>query len=336
MHKFVRSLITEWRKLGLLFSDGTVIVAVSGGADSMALLLSIHDLVERKKLGLRVIVAHFNHKLRGRESDADERFVRERSAALNFEFVSDSGAPARKQNLEENARKARYKFLMEKAHSTGAFAVLTAHTQNDQAETFLLNLIRGSGPDGLGSMKPVREMSDRVLLVRPLLSWAKREDTELFCREQGVDYRTDRMNDDQTFTRVRIRKTLLPMLAEFNPKIVETLARTAELLRQQSDDERPANGSSPDVKTESRASVAGDPLELRDLRSLTKGALYSTIRSWLRSTRGNVRSLELKHIASIERLVFSPGSGKFVELPGGGRVVKHRGRLTFSNIKVEK
>ena len=325
MHKFVRSLITEWRKLGLPFVDGTIIVAVSGGADSMSLLLAIHDLTRREKLSHRVIAAHFNHRLRGKESDADERFVTEHVKRLGFEFVAGSARLEKRGNLEQAARSARYQFLSKTAAQTNAFAVLTAHTQNDQAETLLFNLVRGSGPDGLAGMKPVRELAEGISLVRPLLSWAGRKDTESFCRENGISYRTDRMNNDEKYSRVRIRRNVLPELAEINPKIVETLARTADLMRRYS--ESATSGSS---------LADGEDLVIKGLKRLDRPDVTTTIRSWLRTRRGDLRSLQLKHIEAIERLAASRKSGTTVELPGGGLVVKRGGALTFRNIKVEK
>ncbi|MEO8572604.1 MAG: tRNA lysidine(34) synthetase TilS [Pyrinomonadaceae bacterium] len=324
MHKFVRSLITEWRKLALPFADEAVVIAVSGGADSMGLLLAIHDLVKRKKITHRIIAAHFNHKIRGRESDADERYVGEEARRLGLEYIAGSSLLPKKGNLEQVARDSRYKFLSKLASQNGAFAVLTAHTQNDQAETVLFNLIRGSGPNGLAGMRPVREMEGSVLLIRPLLSWATREDTEDFCRHIGIKYRTDRMNSDEKYSRVRIRKKILPQLAEINPKIIETLARTADLMRDCSE----STPISPDN--------GGANLVVKNLKALQRPDLYAAIRSWLAANRGNLRSLELKHIEAIERLIQSPKSGNTIELPGGGRVVKQGGRLSFRNIKVEK
>lgn len=325
MHKFVRSLITEWRKLSLPFVGETIVVAVSGGADSMSLLLAIDDLTRRKKLAHRVVVAHLNHKLRGGESDADERFVRAQAKRLGFEFVVGSARLTKKGNLEQAARDARYKFLSRTARENNAFAVLTAHTQNDQAETLLLNLIRGSGLEGLAGMRRVREMEDGILLVRPLLSWSDRADTEAFCQDNGIKYRTDRMNEDEKYSRVRIRRIILPILAEINPKIVETLARTADLMRQYS--ESTMTGAIVEVPQN---------LVLKDLKALETGDLYAILRSWLRAKRGNLRSLQLKHIEAIEHLIMSRKSGNTVEIPGGGRIVKQGGLLTFSNIKVEK
>lgn len=341
MHKFVRNLITEWRKLELPFSGEIFIVAVSGGADSVSLLLALHDLKERKKLDLRFIIAHFNHNLRGAESDADEEFVKHLTTEFGFELALGHGKISHEGNLEQNARTARYAFLTETAKNLNAHGVLTAHTMNDQAETFLMNLIRGSGVAGLSGMKAVRSLKFQVsssksdeknedetlnlkpFLIRPLLSWAKRIDTENFCRQSEAEYRYDTMNEDMAFKRVRIRKILLPLLMDFNPNIVETLVNTADLLR--FEDERPAVSSQQSVEN----------LSLEELKNLTKPALYQTLRKWLGGKRGNLRSLELKHIEAIERLILSRKSGKTVELPNGETVVKQYGKLEFANIKVD-
>ena len=325
MDKFVRSLITEWRKLGLPFDGETVVVAVSGGADSMSLMLALHELRTRKKILNRTIVAHLNHQLRGNESDEDEGFVRAHADRLGFEFVSKSARLPKTGNLEQHARDARYKFLLGVALKNKAFAVLTAHTQNDQAETFLFNLIRGSGPDGLSGMKPIREMENEIRLIRPLLSWATREDTEEFCRANEVTYRIDRMNQDEKFSRVRIRKTILPLLAEMNPSIVKALARSADLISVN------GNATEPEFAGPTYAN-----LPLKDLRSMSTVRLYSALRSWLRNRRGTLRGLGLEHIQAVERLIQSRKSGKTVELPAGGRVTKHGGELSYIDIKVEK
>ena len=355
MHKFVLNLITEWRKLELPFAGGTVVAAVSGGADSLALLLAIEELRTRKKLDVRIVGAHFNHKLRGRESDADEEFVQEMAAERGFELAIGHGTVEKPGNLEQNARNARYEFLHSTAQNLKAGWVLTAHTMNDQAETFLLNLIRGSGPDGLSGMRAVREMARETgdgrqesgdlalvprlptpvfvpLLVRPLLRWARREDTENFCRERGVEFRYDTMNEDMSFKRVRVRKMLLPMLKEFNPKIIETLANTAELMRQRSGPPASAGGS--DAVGESFE--CADQLSIKDLAELDGSVLHQALRNWLKIHRGSLRAIGLKHIRAIEGLIRSTKSGRTVELPGSGRVRRHCGRLMFENIKVDK
>ena len=342
MHSFVRNLITEWRRFDLPFEGGTVVVAVSGGADSVSLLLAIHDLTQRKKLGHRIVAAHFDHGLRGAESDGDAEFVRELTTKLGIELALKHGKVATKGNLEQNARDARYAFLTETANNLDAFAVLTGHTINDQAETFLLNLIRGSGVEGLAAMsvvrvleeekrrrgEEVRKTSDAAspfplfssfpFLLRPLLTWAKRDDTEAFCHAMNIVYRRDSMNDDLAYKRVQIRKVVLPMLADMNPNIIETLASTAALMQASLENSKNSNQLPPP-----------DELILSEVKDLPVAELNLLIRAWLKRHRGTTRALQLKHIEAVSRLILSTKSGRAAELPGGGRVVKSAGKLVY-------
>lgn len=350
MHKFVRNLITEWRRLKLPVDKANVVVAVSGGADSCSLLLGLHDLRQRKKLGLRIVAAHFNHRLRGDESESDEHFVKQLTTKLGVELAIGHAKLDKKGNLEQNARDARYRFLADTAKQLGAFGVCTAHTMNDQAETFLMNLIRGSGPDGLSGMSVARLLEEdkarsgematgrdlsfssapflpftsSPLLVRPLLSWAKRSNTVGFCHDLGVECCHDSMNDDTAFRRVRIRKILLPLLEDMNPNIIETLANTASLLQR----------ASPESDRKPPEHAENAPL-IRDLRQLSQAELHEWIRTWLRHKRGTTRALQLKHIQSIERLILSTKSGRVVELPGNACVVRSGGKLIYDENKVE-
>jgi tRNA(Ile)-lysidine synthase len=312
-------------------------------------LLALSELVRSKKLGVRLVAAHFNHNLRPTDAAKDEEFVKTLTAANEIELAVGHGDIPKEGNLEQNARTARYAFLRRTAENLRAHSILTAHTQNDQAETFLINLIRGSGLGGLSGMKAARPIADqprdgwdekiaaefeaflpfdrpRLLLVRPLLNWAKRKDTENYCRENQIAFRYDSMNDDLAFSRVRVRKILIPMLEEFNPKIVETICQTARL-----------------IQLENRAGGAADggphppdSLDLKTLKKLETGPLYQTLRIWLEQKRGDLRQLDLKHIEAIERLVMSRKSGKVVELPGGEAVFKQDGSLIFGKLKVEK
>lgn len=348
MHHFTRQFITEWRKLDLPFDKATVIVAVSGGADSVSLALAFYELIRRKKFDLRIVLAHFNHKLRGEESERDEIFVKNLAEKLNFELVIGAGEIAKNGNLEQSARKARYDFLTETAENLKAFAVLTAHTLNDQAETFLINLIRGSGLKGLGAMNvirnlefkaasqeskeksEIRNLKSEILLIRPLLNWAKRIDTENFCRLNEIEFRYDSMNEDLAFRRVRIRKVLLPMLEDFNPKIAENLSQTAFLL--QKDFETLENWRSENVETE----IYESKISLKQLKDLSESERKTAIRNWLKNQRGDLRTLDAKHFEAVERLIFSRKSGKAVELPNGETIVKRAGNLYFERRKVEK
>jgi tRNA(Ile)-lysidine synthase len=324
VRNFERNLITEWRRLGLPFSEATFVVAVSGGADSVSLLLALDELQKLGKLNTRLVAAHFNHGLRGKESDVDEAFVRVLCSDRKIELSVSRSEKKHISNIEQGARVERYEFLKRTALNINASAVMTGHTIDDQAETVLLNLIRGSGIRGLTGMPRVRDLSrdrNQIRLFRPLLEWARRADTENYCHELEVNYRSDTMNEDESFTRVRIRKVLIPLLKDFNPKIVERLAETARLLSYEI-------GSDPEITAEA--------LKIADLKELSEAEIGRLLRAWLGVNRGDLRQIELKHIESIRRLVNSRKSGKTIELPGGNMVVKENGKLVFGKNLVEK
>ena len=211
---------------------GRGVVAVSGGADSVALLRALVDAGAD-----RPVVAHFNHRLRGGESDGDEAFVRGLAGRLGLEFratARDLAAEAAGagENLEAAARRLRYDWLRAAAGQSGAAWIATGHTANDQAETVLHRLIRGTGIQGLRGIAGVRppaaspETGDSVRIIRPLLTVTRRE-VLAYLETLGQPYRTDSSNADTRFTRNRIRHELLPLLATFNPEIVAVLGRLA-------------------------------------------------------------------------------------------------------------
>jgi len=322
------------------FSADTVVIAVSGGADSVSLLLAMHELRQRGKLDLRLVAAHFNHGLRDGDSNADEEFIQKLTIDHGIELAVARGVVSRDGNLEQNARLARYEFLKKTAINVNASSVLTGHTVNDQAETFLMNLIRGSGVEGLSGMRSVRDFvfgdsgaesenlqpgirNSNLALVRPLLTWAKRADTEAYCHSLGVEYRYDTMNEDTAFKRVRIRKILLPLLEDLNPNIIATIANTAGLMQNLQDD-----------RDAGIHSFVDDELILADVKELSKPRLYETIRSWLRQHRGTMRQLQLKHIEAIERLILSDRRRRGPGIPGG-IIVKWAGKLRYKENKVE-
>ena len=363
MSQFAKKLIAEWRRLKLPKENETVIVAISGGADSVSLLAALHELQTTKKLNLKIVGAHFNHKLRGVESDSDAEFVKNLTEKFGFIFEIQnpkSKIQNQKGNLEQAARQARYKFLFEIAEKFNAFAVLTAHTLDDQAETFLLRLIRGSGADGLGAIKSVRSaecgvrserdleklnfVSDEqrstkgnsalrtphsaLLLVRPLLSWAKREMTESYCRESGIEFRHDTMNDDEKFSRVRVRKQLIPFLKTFNPNIVETLANTADLLRD--DAEELARNAERGMRNAELLSEDGSSLLAERCKQFAPAIRRRILRNWLELQRGDLRRIDAKHIRAIETLIMKPVGGRTIELTGGEMVTRRDGKLVFA------
>ena len=236
-------------------------------------------------------------------------------------------------NLEQAARRARYEFLERSALHSNAQLLLTAHTLDDQAETVLLNLLRGSGAEGLSGMEAVRSLNSpsEVLLARPLVTWARRADTEAYCRQRRVRFRVDEMNVDERFSRVRVRRQLLPLMQTFNGRIVEALARTAELLR--------ADAGVLDQQAEALLSLAVGPAQnektetaapLLCVEVLARAPVATrrrALRKWISRGRGDLRRFELIHIIGIEKLLAGSRGGRIAELPGGATVRRKRGWL---------
>jgi len=341
---FARRLLMAWRSLELPVNNAAVIVAVSGGADSVALLTGLDELIKSKKLDIRLIVAHLNHKLRGPASHEDARWVSRFSRRLRYRFIGRSVdvkrlAKRTSDNLEQAARRARYAFLRKTATSHKVKLILTAHTLDDQAETVLLNLLRGSGPDGLAGMEPVKRIDPKsdLIVARPLLGWAKRADTESYSRVREIDFRVDEMNANEAFARVRVRTQILPLLRTFNPKAEEAISRAAEILREDNSALEAAAGRLIEYSAAAPSSPNQHQTTIRtDLLRIAQPALRRrALRQWLSGNRGDLRRLERTHISAIENLLFSPKSGRLVELPGGGVVTRKAGCLHYYGQKRE-
>jgi tRNA(Ile)-lysidine synthase len=222
----------EWRDL-------TVLVAVSGGSDSVALLRGLAAI--RIAGPGRLVVGHFNHGWRGQESEADEQFVT--SLAAQLELPTEVGQAARStsssgpdprdgrksKRTEAAARRARYRFLEETATRLGARYVVTAHTADDQAETILQRIIRGTGIAGLAGIRRARPLGPAVTLLRPVLEF-RRCELRAYLQSLGQEFREDASNADRRFTRNRIRHELLPLLTEhYYPGAAESLIRLGTL-----------------------------------------------------------------------------------------------------------
>ncbi len=228
-HK-IESAIVNHRMLN---SGDTVVLAVSGGPDSVCLLHLMAALAPR--WGWHIHVAHMHHGIRGLDADEDARYVADLAAAMGYAFhLHHCDVPniARKRGLglEEAGRHVRYRFFAELADQIGAQAVAVGHHAGDQAETVLMNLLRGAGGTGLAGITPVRLIGERLKLIRPLLA-VTRQEIEEYLRATGLQPRHDHTNDELDQTRNRIRHQLIPYLQQYNPRIKETLARTAEIIR---------------------------------------------------------------------------------------------------------
>ena len=323
----------------MLVARDRVLAGVSGGADSVCLLLVL------KELEYNVAVAHVNHGLRGVESDEDEEFTRQLAERLGVKFFEkrvslmgpSPGAfirrdlrsfpsrrplPGGEANMEAAGRAARKEFFAELVREHGFTKIAVAHTRNDRVETFLMNLLRGSGTDGLISMAPVTGDT-----VRPLIE-STRQDIETYLEDQNQAWRTDSTNLDLGFARNRLRHVVIPTLAsEFNPNLIETLARTVEILtnedkwvRTLTDQWLSENGARED-----------DTFVIRSekLKSQPLGLARRVIRSGLRQLGSELRDVSFEHIEAVRRLLEPGKSGKFVEIPGGLEVAREFDRLVF-------
>lgn len=229
MSRLVKCFLPFVREKALFEGGGKVIVGVSGGPDSMALL----DLLNRfsKKLGITPVVAHVNYGLRGRASDQDERLVRKAASELGLVCEVFDRPKLGSGNLQEAARDARYAFFIRLAARYHAPFIATAHHKNDQAETILMHMIRGAGLKGLSGMSPTTPLGD-VRLVRPLLC-AEIADIMAHVKAEKVLFRVDATNTKCRYTRNSVRATLLPAIERFNPNAVGMLCSLGDRMRRE-------------------------------------------------------------------------------------------------------
>lgn len=222
----------------LMHAGERLCVAISGGADSVALLLSLVEANrEKEALGVVLSALHVHHGLRGAEADADEAFVRKLcehlSVPLTVERVDVAARQAaEREGLEEAARELRYQVFWELMKSGRADVVATAHTLDDQAETVMMKLLRGAWTEGIGGIAPLLESARELRggIVRPMLG-VRRQEVEAYLRDRGQAWREDTTNRDVSLTRNRVRRNLMPMLRSFNPSIDVALARLSEIAR---------------------------------------------------------------------------------------------------------
>jgi tRNA(Ile)-lysidine synthase len=315
--------------------------AVSGGADSVALLLLLLEL--REKLGIVLSVVHFNHKLRGNVSDADEKFVAKLAAKHGLEFHSGSAQVAKKAqkeraNLEDAARRARYDYFRALAESGVCDQIAVAHTADDQAETVIAHLLRGTGLAGLGGIHPVAGP-----VFRPLLS-VRRSELRRFLRARKQTWREDATNRDTKRMRARIRRKLLPLLEkQFQPAIVEHLAKLAELARE---DEAFLDAITKErIGALVRKSGEQTRIGLDDLFQPLKKIGFNTegtesteptrafskrlVRLIVENIKPRQGQLGAGHVDAVLQLARGGQSGSSLSLPGGVEVRKQRDALVF-------
>ncbi|WP_129125715.1 tRNA lysidine(34) synthetase TilS [Geomonas oryzae] len=321
----MKDLLAKVRNQNLFSTGETVVVAVSGGADSVALLDILTRLDTER---LKLIVAHLNHCLRGAESNEDERFVADLAARYHIPFLSirvdvASFAAAEGLSLEDAGRQARYAFFREVARRHGATSIALAHHMDDQAETVLIRLLRGSGGAGLSAMSAV----GGNMLKRPLLK-VTRAELERYLRERDLSWRTDSTNADTAILRNSIRHELIPLLKKYNPKVTERLAATAEILA--SDEELLEQLTDATFKRLARSEDESVRLGIASLLGERRGLRLRLYRHVLRELRGDLMRIALTHLDAIDRLVVSSRPNASLNLPDELRVERSYDELRFT------
>jgi tRNA(Ile)-lysidine synthase len=340
--KLTERILPAIQRAGLLRAGERVGVAVSGGADSVALLLLLLEL--RAKLGVVLSVAHFNHKLRGKASEADAQFVAKLAAkhalALHTAHADVATKAKRdKTNLEDTARRARYEFFATLVDAKHLDKIAVAHTMDDQAETVLAHILRGTGLAGLGGIHPVVGH-----VVRPLLT-VRRAELRTYLRSKKQSWREDVSNQDTTKMRARIRKKLLPILEkQFQPAAVQHLTTLAELAREDEAflgalvDERMwrcvetgagcAKISTSDLLDFSRK----DDFTSEGTEGAEKNFVVSrrTVRRIVKEVQPRAGQLGAEHVRAVLELAERGENGKHLQLPGGLAVRREHDLLIFS------
>jgi tRNA(Ile)-lysidine synthase len=338
--ELIERFISTLQKEELTARGGTVIIGLSGGPDSVCLLNLFTRIKEEWQL--RMITAHLNHGLRGMAADEDESFCKEMVRLAGIEFnsrkIDIAGyAASHKLSLEEAGRLARYRYFLELAEAEGANAVAVAHHADDWAETVLMRLLRGAGPDGLTGMTYRRPLAFEgeplpqvtVEVIRPLLNISRKEIME-YLAERNISSRTDASNTNTVYLRNRIRHQLIPMLEkEYNPNIRETLCRTAEIITRE---EEYWIQLLDDVLEENPPEKREDGAILYPRQALNQMHLAlrrRLIRKLIELAQGHLKGLGFDAVEDILKLAKKETAPSALDLPGELRVERDASYLVF-------
>ncbi len=304
-----------------------VLVAVSGGSDSISLVLSL--LVLKDKYRIKIGIAHLNHMLRGEESLRDEVFVEKFAKELALPFFCrqvDVKGHAKKHGLsiEEAGRNLRYDFFQHLADQHGYTKIATGHNKEDNAELVLINLLRGTGPKGLSGIPPIRD----DIYIRPMIRISKK-DILGFLKFRSQKFMFDSSNDDMAYLRNRIRYNLLPHLqSEFNPEIIDALDRLSNILKIEEDyfDNETQKAFKFCLLKTDTSSITFSKKKLSDFHP---AILNRVLRKAIKKIKKNLNRITLGHINDIVHFAFTSFSGTSLDLPDRIRVYKDNDTIIF-------
>ena len=318
----VRRTITKYNMIGR--GDLTV-VTVSGGPDSVCLLDILYEL--KDELAIELVIAHFNHGFRPDEDEAETRFVESLARSYNLSFeekTANLDIKNENSSFEEVARHARYEFFEEVKERLRAQKVAVGHNLNDQAETVLMRLLRGSGPSGLGGIPPCRDKG----IIRPLVE-ISRDEIESYLDRRGLSYVTDSSNLKTRYLRNKIRLELLPRLKRYQPRIIELLGQTAEIMR---NDEAWLEEKAADwvkVKAEKKAETEIH-IPLSSFFKLPCAFKNRVVRYAIKIIKGDLRGVSLRHIEAVNRVASGKKPQAQVNLSNGLTVKKIYDKMVFN------
>ncbi len=335
------------KKYGMLSLGDRVVVGVSGGPDSVALLHILKELAPQLRISLSL--AHLNHRFRGKDSDKDAEYVQELALKLGLPIIVESrDVPAfiKEESLspEDGARRARYDFFNKVVTRLKANKVALGHNADDQAETVLMRLLRGSGREGLGGIPPVRDLevqslpkgslrdkskvqSQKIQIIRPLIE-TTREEIEKYLKENKIKARLDASNIKPIYLRNRIRLKLLPLLAKYNPNIKSVLVRTAQVLEEE--DRYLERIVSKNLKRIVKKGREGITLDIIKFSFLSLSIQRRILRKTLGAIKGNKLDIQLSHIDDVIDLLKARGKVS-LDLPGNILVTKEYRKLSLGS-----
>lgn len=318
-------------KYSLIDDGDKIVVAVSGGPDSICLLNVLNEIICSRKKQIKMVVAHVNHMIRNEAKD-DEKFVENFCKKIGIEFYSKSIdvkeiANNNKIGLEEAGRIARYEFFDEVLKLTKSNKIAIAHNKNDKIETIIMHALRGSGTSGLQGIQ-----AKSGIYIRPLID-CDRENIELYCKENNIDARIDKTNFDNIYTRNKIRNVVIPYIKqEFNPNIINTLSRLSDLIKEENDyiDNQVKNIFEKIKLEETNAQIVLNLKEfnLQEKVIKSKLVLYTIMRLF-----GTSKGIEKIHIEDILKLCQNNIGNKYLTPNKNTKILVKGGKIYFQIIK---
>lgn len=330
-NNLIEQVLKTIRNYELLKSGDAVLVACSGGPDSVFLLHALIRLKSKLKLK-KLAVCNLDHGLRGKESAADSLFVKKTAKELGLEFIHKKvnlkRSGSKGLSIEELAREERYKFFKEAGARLGAGVVATGHTLDDQAETVLMRVIKGASLKGLVGIAPSRN-EGALKVVRPLCELEKSE-IVAYLGSEDIDYRIDHTNLEPIYFRNIVRGRIIPFLEKFNPRLKRALFNMAEHLREDFEFIEEANAGARGLVSFSKD--GGVEIALKDLVVQARAIQKEILRDSLAKAGGEVKKLSFRHWKEVEALINRKAKGSSVHLPGGIKAVRGEKALRFVKI----